>query len=230
MNLPTVGYILSRIRSLVKGSKQDAFLTDRYLFSLVSKHAAWLLKRQDGQNKLMRYNAIFQTLKVVELVEVDRVEADCAGIKTGITFMRTKDRLPALMQGYYGPLLRAITMLDGDMPNGTTKFEITFPTTYTALTRQNTFRYNKTLYCWFLDGYLYFPNTTVQAVRIEGVFTEDISRFNCGEACCLTRQEQPLFVPEYLHGEIESNVLKDLGMQMQVPEDGTEDNKHPLHP
>lgn len=220
--MSTIGHIISRVRNQVKAVKQDAFLTDRFLFSLISKHAHWLMKREDSKNKLMRFSSVIQKLDFVELVEVDRFEAQCGGLKTNTTIKRTKEKMPAFMQGYFGPLIREVGSIDGS-----SVMQPTNPTTYLSLTNSKTFKYNKTKYYWFLDDYLYFPDIEWDAVRVEGIFEEDITGFDCDECNdCIPRQEQSFNVPDYLHGEIESNVLKDLGLTLQVPSDLASDKQN----
>ena len=63
----TIGDVISRIRSQMKASKQDAFITDRMIYAFVLKHAKWLMKREDGKGKLMAFSSVIQTLDFVEL-------------------------------------------------------------------------------------------------------------------------------------------------------------------
>lgn len=220
----TIGDVISRIRNQLKAVKQDPFLTDRYIFSLVSKHAYWLMKREDSKNKLMRFSSVMQTLENVELIEVDKVEACCTNAKSNCTIKRTKEKVPTFMQGYYGPLIRSVSSLDGSQ-----LVKPTNPTTYVAMTGSTTFKYNKTKYYWYLNDYLYFPSLEWDAIKIEGIFEDDITRYNCDPSDdCLIRQHQLFNVPEYLHGEIESNVLKDFGLTIQLPQDTTSDKQHIL--
>ena len=44
---------ISRIRNLIKGVKQDVFITDRFLFSIIMKYAKTFIRRQDNENKIM---------------------------------------------------------------------------------------------------------------------------------------------------------------------------------
>jgi hypothetical protein len=217
----TIGDVISRIRNQVKGNKQDAFMTDRMIYSFILKHAKWLMRREDGKNKLMAFSSVIQTMDFVELIEVDKVEACCTGIRSDCTIKRTKDKLPIFMQGYYGPLIRAVSSLDGsDIMQPTTSV------TYTRVTNGSTFKYNKTKYYWFLNDYLYFPNLEWDAVRIEGIFEDDISKWTCDEDSCVSRQDQTLNVPDYLFGEIESQVFKDIMGTYQIPADPGNDKQN----
>jgi len=223
-----ISEVISRIRGQIKALRQEAFITDRYIYSIYTKHAKWLMKREDSKNKLMQFSSIMQTLDNVELIEIDNVEANCIGLKSGIKMMRTKEKIPVFMQGYWGPLIRQVTSIDGQI-----NLQPTMPSQYISMTKSKSFKYNKTQYYWYLNDYLYFPNLIWKTVRIEGVFEDDISSYKCAdcpssEFYCKPRQEQTINIPDYLYGEIESNVLKDLSIQMQIPMDNLQDNKNVL--
>ena len=66
--MQTIGDIISRVRGQIKAESEDAFVTDRYLYSLIKKYAQLYMRRQDNANKLMKFNSIWQTLDYVELV------------------------------------------------------------------------------------------------------------------------------------------------------------------
>ena len=130
---------ISRIRGQVKAEVQDAFVTDRYIYSLIEKYAQVLMRRQDFANKLMKFNSVWKTLPYIELIDVDKVEAHCAGITSGCTIKRTKLKLPSMFEGYWGPLIRTVSSIDGSQ-----EMQATQPGTYTLITRTTSLRYNKT--------------------------------------------------------------------------------------
>ena len=217
----TIGNVVSRIRNQVKATKQDAFLTDRMIYTFVLKHSKWLMKREDAKNKLMAFSSVIQTMDYVELIEVDRVEACCTGVKSDCTIKRTKDKLPVFLQGYYGPLIRTISSLDGSE-----ELQPILPSIYLGIANSKNFRFNKTKYYWFLNDYLYFPNLEWQAVRIEGIFEDDISAYTCAEDSCIPKQDQSFNVPDYLLAELESQVVKDLMGIYQIPPDQAIDKQN----
>lgn len=219
--MTTIVEATARVRNLVKGVNQDSFLTDRFLYSLIMKHARLLMQRQDNKNRIMKFNTVFQTLDFVELIDVDRVQASCLGVSSDCTFKRTKNKLPTMIDGtHFGPLIRAVTSLDLSE-----ELTPTFPTSYEKMSRQKTFKYNKNKYYWFLDGYLYFPNTEWDAIRLEGVFEDNISAYNCNLADdCTPVSDKTINIPEYLFPEIEQLTLRDLGVMMQMPQEGQQDN------
>ena len=67
----------------------------------------------------------------------------------------------------------------------------------------------------------------MDAVRIEGLFEGDISRYNCDTTDdCAYIQDTMFTIPEYLYSEIEQLVVKDLYGMMNVPQDNQQDNKN----
>lgn len=222
--MTTVGESISRVRNVLKAVKEDPFMTDRFIASIISKYAKLLIKRQDNENKIMRFQSLFEPLPCVELIEVDKVSACCAGIQSGCTIRRTKDRIPPILEGAYGPLFRTVSSLDGSI-----ELTKTYPNTYVAMTKTTTFKYNKQKYYWFLDGYLYFPNIEWDGVIVEGLWDGDVSFFRCDkDKQCLPMQEQPLRIPEYLFAEIEQMALKEILTSGQVPTDGADNQQNIL--
>jgi len=217
----TINDIVSRIRNQMKAVKQDAFMTDRMIYSFVLKHSKWLMKREDGKNKLLYFSGVIQTMDYVELIEIDKVEACCTGISSDMKIKRTKEKLPIFLQGYFGPLIRTIASLDGSE-----ELQPTIPSTYAKLSNSKNFKYNKTKYYWFIDDYLYFPNLEWEAVRIEGIFEDDISKWTCEEDNCIIKQDQTFNVPDYLLAELESSVFRDLVGSMQLTEDANNDKQN----
>ena len=217
----TIGSVISRIRTQVKAVKQDPFLTDRVIYSFVLKHAKWLMKREDSRNKLLGFSGVLQVMDFVELEEIDKVEACCTGITSDCTIKRTVKKMPIFMQGYTGPLIRTVSSLDGSV-----ELQPTNPSSYASMSRGNNFKYNKTKYYWYLNDRLYFPDLEWDAVRIEGIFEEDISEFTCEADSCIKKSDQSFNVPDYLLAEIEAKVFQDLVGTMQLPMDQANDKQN----
>jgi len=222
----TIGSVVSRIRKLIKAENQDAFITDRLIYSVVNKHGAWLLRREDNTMKLIRMISAYESLDLVDLIEVDKVSAGCAGIKSNCIIMRSDEKIPDLYEGYFGPLIRTISSLDGS--------EQIYPTTavqYTKLANSKNYKYNKTKYYWFEDGYLYFPNIDWDAVKVEGIFKSDISDYKCDDCKkgkCKSAQERRFNIPDYLMGELENFARQELMGLHQIPTDNTNDKQSNL--
>lgn len=216
--MTTVGQAISRVRNIIKAVRADAFLTDRFLYSLITKYADLYIKQELEKHRIVALYPLFRTLPCVDLVQVDKVEA-CCDIESGCTIMRTVDKFPTVMLNVNGPLIRSVTSIDGS-----TDVERTEPLTYTRIIKTSGAKYNKTKYYWFLNGYLYFPNLGWPQVKIDALFRGDISRFQCDSPCIMI-QDSPTPIPDYLFALIEQNVLRELGMEIQIPQDASMSDK-----
>jgi len=219
--MTTIGDAISRVRNTLKAVKEDPFLTDRVIYSSLLKYGQTLLKREDNQFKLMKISSIFKVLPYIELIDVDKVDAGCIGVYSGCYFKRSKDKLPTILDGAMGPVIRTTSSIDG-----TVEMFRTDPGTWVSMTRSTTFKYNTRKYFWYLNGYIYCPNIDWEAIRMEALFEGKID--TCDTDPCLIRQDDPLLFPEYLFSEIEQFVIKELTMTIQIPTDGADDSQNVL--
>jgi len=219
----TIGEATSRVRNILKAVKEDPFLTDRLLYSLIIKYGKLLIKREEKQGGLKTNNALVETIPCIELIDVDKVDACCIGVRNGCTFKRSKDKLPKIMEGSNGPLIRSVTTLDQSL-----RLEETYPSAYANLTQSTNFKYLKAKYFWFMDGYLFIPDVEWEAVRMEAIFDEDIKPYICSEDArdCVLEQERDLAIPDHLFAEIEQMVLKEILTTGQIPSDGADDSQN----
>jgi hypothetical protein len=213
--MTTIGESISRVRNLVKAAKQDAFMTDRFIYSLIVKYAKLLIKRQDALNVRLKFSSLFRALPCVELIETNRVEACCGSLPDTCKVMRTKEKIPAPFEGAYGPFIRTVSSIDGSIEVYRTQ-----PAHYTSITKTTAFKYNKQKYYWYMNGYLYLPDNIWESIMIEGIFEDDIAIFTCDkEAICKIRQDEVLGIPDDLFAEVEQNVMAQLMGTVQVPVD-----------
>lgn len=207
--MDTIGEIVSRLRKLAKAGNPDSFYTDRDLYSIFMKYAITFIRRQDNLLRIMRFSSIFQVLPCVDLIEVDKVEACCVGIQSGCIIRRTKDVLPKILDGAYGPLVRSVTSMDRSI-----SLTMTEPSIYVAMTKSKSFKFNKTKYFWYIDGYFYFPDIDWDAVLIEALFEKELVADEC-----TPMQDRICRVPPYLNSEIEQMFKNDIITIDQLPAD-----------
>lgn len=222
--MTTIAEAISRVRNSLKAVKEDPFLTDRTIYFALLKYGKTLLKREDNQNRLMKMSSLFHALPYVELIDVDRIEAGCTGIASGCTIKRTAEKIPTIFDGMFGPIIRTVSSIDG-----TIELFRTEPGTYTSMTKTTSFKYNKRIYFWYLNGYLYLPNVQWDAIKVEAIFEGSTGDFMCepNDSCSL-KQDQQFAIPEYLFSEVEQFVIKELTMTAQVPSNGADDNQNIL--
>jgi hypothetical protein len=219
----TVGLSISRVRNVLKAVKEDPFMTDRFLYSLIMKYSKTLIKRESKMENIYKHKSLFRELPCVDLIDVDKVEACCTGISTGCTIKRSRYKLPALLSIDSGPVIRSVSTLDYSQDALDT-----LPSLYANMTKTSTFKYNKGNYYWFSEGHIYIPNVDWEAVRVDGIFDEDISGSLCNvdPKDCIAEQDRELAIPEHLFSEIEQMVLKEVLTAGQIPSDGADDGQN----
>jgi hypothetical protein len=219
--MTTIGEAISRVRNTLKAVKEDPFLTDRTIYFSIIKYSQTLIKREDNQFRLMKMSQIFQVLPYVELIDVDKIEAGCIGVYSECYFKRSKEKLPTILNGMFGPIIRTVSSIDGSI-----EMFRTDPGTWISITKSTTFKYNKRPYFWYLNGYLYVPNVDWDAIRVEAIFENNTEK--CDTEPCQIQQDQPLNIPEYLFSEVEQFVVKELTMTISIPSDGADDSQNNL--
>jgi hypothetical protein len=217
----TIGESVARVRGILKGSNEDSFLTDRFVYSIISKYMKVLLKREQNQKKLMANDDLFQIISSIDLIEVDKIEADCAPLKSNCTILRTENKIPKLFNGARGPLIRKVYSIDGSY-----EFKQTSPTNYISLSKSTNFKYNKQKYFWYRNDYLYFPDSEVEAVMVEALWEDSLDGFcSIDETDCTLMQDKKLPLPEYLFAEVEQMAEQEFGMSFKIPDSGQDDSQ-----
>jgi len=209
----TIGEAVSRVRNVIKAVTTDSFITDRMIYSLILKYAKMFIKRQDAISTRAKFGSLFKRLPCLDLIEVDKVEA-CCDVPSGCIIKRTKDQLPGVMEGPQGPLLRSVSSID----NFTEVYRTT-PSLYTSMTKTAAFKYNKSKYYWFMNGYVYIPNVEWEAISVEGIYEGDLNDLTCTTNPCTAVQDQALNIPPELLAEIETQVINDFMKSAQIPQD-----------
>jgi len=169
----------------------------------------------------MKISSLFRVLPYIELIDVDKVEAGCIGVYSGCYFKRSKEKIPGILNGMAGPIIRTTSSIDG-----TIEMFRTDPGTWISMTKTTTWKYNKNFYFWYLDGYIYCPNVDWEAIRMEAIFEGTLD--TCDTKECDIRQNEPFSLPEYLFSEVEQFVIKELTMTLSIPSDGPDDSQNTL--
>lgn len=171
----TIRTAISQVKTPNKLVNADSRVTNRYIFSLLRKHRDLLVKQVDNKFQLMKLGYLFQPWKCAELEEVPTID-DCCNVESDCVIYRTKKKLPHMIVASWGPIFRKVSSLDG--------FTEFYPITLAEWNRKQedtNKKYDKTLYYWWSEGRLYFPNIEWKKVRIEAFFEFDIDKDN---SCC----------------------------------------------
>lgn len=216
---------ISRIRNGLKAVREEAFITDRFIYSVLNKYATTLIERENKLNNIFKNSQLFEEIPYLELIECPIVDVCYTEINSGCTIKRSKDKLPKIKSLKFGPAIRNVSSID--------KFITLIQTTasrYAKISGSSTFKYNKSKYYWISNDYLYVPNVDWDAVSINAIFDEDISPWLCGEVgeskSCKLMQENEFNVPEHLLSECEQMTRQELLVLAQIPVDASNDKQN----
>ena len=212
--MKSIRELISSTRKLIKENLADARPTNKFIFSLITKHSNWLIRRESNNLRLIKFQSIYQTLKCVEIIEAPAIDP-CCGIKTLCTVWRSKYKLPPLYEDTDGAIIKSISSIDNSL-----EFILTTPESLSRKLRNPWTKLSPQNYAYYNDGYIYFTNRILLA-KVTGFFTGNISTLNCGEeAECIRFLDTPFPIPQYLEAEMIANVLKELvSIYKQIPED-----------
>lgn len=215
--------VLSQVKVPNKGVNADSRITGRYIYSLLKKHRDWLLKQIDSKYYLYNLSYLFQTIKCVDVIPVPTID-ECCGIKSACKIYRTKERLPDILNSYYGPIIRKVTSIDNS-----TRMQNTTALEWNRKTENpDMINFDKSSYYYWEDGYLYLPNANWKKVKVEAYFNDDVSRFDkcTPENACISILDKPFRLPNDLMAQCVENVNKELMIYQQIPDD-VQNDKNP---
>lgn len=216
---------ISRVRNIVKSVKEDAFLTDRFIYSLIKKYGYAVLQKEINIGGL-RYSNLYTKLPYIELVDISTVEIpECFNvvIPTGCSIKRSKSRLPKTFSSSNGLMIRTVASLDYSK-----KYYFSHPEAFNHIMNISiNKKWNKNGYFYIdSDDYLYIFNDDVKAVLVEGLFVDYTNFLSCDNKFqCQSATDFIAPFPDHLFAEIESYVLKELLMLIQIPSDNSDDSK-----
>ena len=201
----------------LKLSSDDAYFTEDHVMFLLDNYRTFLLKRRYSDIKKYIPESNYQTI-CLDLIEVPAI---CGEPCEGSTYLRSKEKVPFLMQ-IGTPRVYPIDYYQGEI-------------TYVSRDRMRYVGYNKYLqniiYCSLgPDNYLYFKSSNPQylyleKVRFTGIFQNSIeaSNLQCpndsGETVC-DPMDRVFPIESSLIPPLIELIVKELGDSIYRPNDG----------
>lgn len=201
--MSTIRESISRLRNELKVVREDAFVTDRFLYSMILKYSKSFIRRDKVSMSLFNNSSLFQEITCLELIDVSKIPDNCIGVSINTTIKRSKNKLPTISYIDNGPVVAYVSSLDYSEQAVRTE-----PAIYNSISKSSSFKYNRQVYYWITDGYLYIPNCEWEAVRVKAMYEEVVE--DDDNIDCTYEQDRALSIPEYLYTEVEAGILKEL--------------------
>lgn len=224
----TLREIISQVKIPNKFVNSDTKVTNKFIYSLLTKHRDYLVGQLDGRFQLVKLNYLFQSWRCVDLIPAPTI-SECCGVKTSHTIYRTKLKLPKAITASIGPIISRVSSIDGSEE----LFAITPGEWNRKMEDTNFQKYNKDKYYFYSDGYLYFPNLSWKKIQIEAYFEDHLEKMTNDCECdksedCETMLDKPFRVPEKILAVVVDNVNKEILQYFQrIQPDDTDYNKNP---
>lgn len=224
---------ISQVKDLFKEINADSRLTNKQVWSLILKHAKWIIRRDSNKLNLLGRNTSFKEVKCLPVVEAQAHE--CCDIGYNCKVWRTKDKLPSLFEDSDGVIISKVTSVDGWTP-----IYLISPNEFRRM-KNNPWRSknkSKKIYAYYHNGYIFFPEKKLERINVEGLYSESVrNKSQCEEPCkdcntpCDRFLDEPAPIPDYLAAQIIDLVIRDLAnTYSRIPEKANEINKNSNSP
>jgi hypothetical protein len=206
--------IISDVINFLRANNIDERLPYRYILSELRDAAQTLIKQDTDNRRIFKQTHLWKSLPCgVELEESSFIQCNI-DIDDPRRMMKSVEKIPDTYVTNYGSLIR-VSSLDGAINFTETTFE-----DYKVITERR-FQ-SKNSYFIISDGYLYLPNTYVEAIRLSGFFkNDDYLKFGkCSKSTsCIKPLDQEFNCPDYLVKIVKETVQKSLFQALQRPKD-----------
>lgn len=208
--------IIQNFRQKIKELTADTEYANQFLYSVLLEHAKWLVKREIRAGKVYKNMQLFQSLKCISVVPASIISAGCP-IQLDCPIWRTDKKLPDTWQDDYGPVIKYATSVDDF-----TRFHLISKEEW--MNKQNSpyFKYDKTKYVIYSDGYLWFPKHNPRKINVYGFFIDDVVfHSECGDTPRCTRFLDTTFnIPDWIEAEVMSKAVEQIAnITKKLPQD-----------
>jgi hypothetical protein len=208
--------IVSRIANTLNTLTKDARRSRRYLLNVARSKASFLIAQKLGEKSLIKEDNIYTTINCFEMEKIDVVKCDIIEFRRCKTIMRSKHKLPKLINSRIGNSLKEVTSLDDERD-----FKPTTPAQY----RRDKFRgFSDYIDYYVKDGYLYILEAEIFAVNLYLITLEtdkadQVSGCSDNDCECKSLWEYEFTAPDKLLDVIIGESVKEVVLSIQNPTD-----------
>ena len=204
--------IVSRIANTLNTLTKDARRSKRYLLNVARSKASFLIAQKLGEKSLIKEDNIYTTINCFEMEKIDVVKCDIIEFRRCKSIMKSKHKLPRLIDSKYGASLKEVTALDDE-----TEFKFTTPAQYRRDKNRGESDYK---YYYIKDGYLYLLDVTVPRVNLYVLTLDEESVESCDKCNdCKSLWDYELNIPDKLLEAVTQETLKTISIRKQIPRD-----------
>jgi hypothetical protein len=191
----------------------DDYLPPQFVISKAIDIAADYIKKENDSRRVYKLQEGWKVINCLNLIDVPITSCEALDTYVCKRLQRTKYRLPSTFSTRYGNLIKYVSSV-----NLETYYEPIFPKQWRAIQNRQYVDFRKKYY-FFIDGYIYIPNSDVETITIEAYFkkpwlVDSLIQDEC-ESCdvpdCIDSPLDYEFVcPEYLLHNVKQQLITEL--------------------
>jgi len=204
--------IVSRVSNTFNINDKDSRVPKRYILHVARSKAEFLISQKLGEGSLHREDNIYTNIECFELIELPPIKCDIIEFRKCRTVMRSKHKLPKLIDSRLGNSIKEVTSLDDER-----EFKSITPSQF----RINKDREGKTdqIYFYVKDGFLYILDAPIKRVNIYAITLEQENIKDCNGECCKSLWEYDFKCPDKLIETVISETIKEISIRKGIPVD-----------
>lgn len=214
----TYGELISSVVNNFNSTKKDMRIPKRYILSVFKKNAEFIMSQKLRDRSLYREEDLFTWLNCIELKREDIVKCPIIEFKTCKDLMRTKKKLPKILSSIFGYAILLVTTIDGEK-----EYKIKTLSSYNTLKRRSNFNKFKGKYAYLKDGYLYIPDSDVEAVNILILTldedSDEISECSDPNLKCTSIWDRDIKVADKILTPIIQQTVQEISIRFNIPID-----------
>lgn len=220
------------VMELARGNQivDDTDLDGRQvMFIANNQRHLWIRNEYNKPGRQIDHN-IEQDLGCVKLITVDAAECCDVTISADCNILRTEKQIPNTIEFHKGTGITRVGPIK--------KIDAAFSfIPYNRVQFAGSDKYaSKVVQAFLLNNYLYFITPTTESklleyVNVRGVFevpSEAANFSNCDGTACYDKATSKYPINSWMYAYLKEQILRELGMAMQVPKDSKGDSQEKL--
>ena len=213
----TYGELVSGVINTFNSVKKDMRIPKRLILHEFKNNAQNLLSQKLRDRSLFREEDLFQWINCVELKSDDIVKCPIIEFRSCRQLMKSKKKLPKMINSKFGASILMVTTIDGEQI-----LKVKSITEYKIAKKGRYYDKFKGKYAYIADGYLYIPDSEIEAVNILLLSLDE----DCEEASecsdvtgCTSIWDREVKISTKILGPAMQMTIQKISMRFNIPTD-----------
>lgn len=212
---------ISIVQNTLNSLSNDMFVHPKLILNIGRDVVSDFLKKDSESRRVTTISEGWSEIECLPLIEVPITECSDLDVRLCNKLMRTKDKLPETFSGYYGNLIKHVASINF----GQFYDFVRSPRIWKDI-QNRPFKDNRVKYYFFINGYIYIPNSDVESIRVEALFKhkweiDKINKKDC-TTCkkdCIKILDYEFVCPDYLLLAVETETVNRIINKLKIPAD-----------